>query len=137
MEPMTIGVLVATLLAKTLDRAETGLIDGAMQVAQKALETLRKRFRGDSEATKALEALAQTPDSKRREKALADLLEARAAHSPELLDELKTIVNEAETAGMTIGSIEQIIEGDGNVQIGGAQDSHIIIKTDISPEAEG
>jgi hypothetical protein len=131
-EPVSVGVIVAALLAKALSRAEDGVIDSGVEVARKAIEALRERFSrvGDTEAGLALDGLAETPDSERREKALATLLEERAGESAELRDELKTIIEQAEGAGMVIGSIEQVAEGDGNMQVGGISQSQININQD-------
>ncbi len=128
-EPVSVGMIVAALLAKALNRAEDGVVDSGVQVARKALEALRQRFsrEGDAEAEQALESLAEVPDSKRREEVLAVLLEDRAARSTELRDELKTIIEQGEGAGMVIGSIEQVAEGEGNLQLGGVSSSEINI----------
>ena len=128
-EPISVGVIVAALLAKALNRAEDGVIDSGVEVARKAIEALRQRFSrdGDAEAEQALDGLAETPDSERREEALATLLEERAARSTDLHEELKAIIEQAEDAGMVIGSIEQVAEGDGNVQLGGISSSQINI----------
>lgn len=117
-EPVSVGVIVAALLAKALERAEKGVIDSAVEVAKKAFEGLRERFsrEGDAEAEQALQHLAEAPDSKPREQALAVLLEERAARSSDLREELETIVKQAERAGM---AIEQMAVGDHNLQIGG------------------
>jgi hypothetical protein len=132
-EPVSVGVIVAALLAKALNRAEDGAIDGAVKVARKAVETLRKRFLGDLEAEEALEGLVDAPDSERRERALAEMLEARAERSPELLDELRAIVDQAKGVGVRIDSIEQVAEGEGNVQNAGNVNSEINVHPDASP----
>ena len=58
---------------------------------RKAIDALRERFgrEGDVEAKQALEDLVDVPDSRRVEKALASVLEDRAAHSRDLYGELK------------------------------------------------
>jgi hypothetical protein len=126
-EPVSVGVFVAGLLAKALDRAEGGVVDGAVKAARKATQALRERFsrEGDDEAERALESLAEAPDSKRREQALGDLLEERAARSAELREELQAIAAEIEGAGTAIGTVKQVARGDRNVQIGGVVGSDI------------
>lgn len=128
-EPISVGVVVAALLAKALDRAEEGAVDRGVEAGRKAIQALRERFArdGDAEADRAVEGLAEAPDSGRREKALAVLLEERAAQSPELRDELRAIAAQIEGAGVAIGSVEQIAEGDSNLQIGGVSGSTIDI----------
>jgi hypothetical protein len=132
-EPISIGVIVAALLAKALNRAEDGVVDGGVEVGQKAIEALRRRFSrdGDAEAERALDGLAEAPDSVRREKALAAILEDRAARSTDLRDELKAIVEQGKGAGLVIGSIEQVAEGEGIVQNAGNVNSRINV--DQSP----
>jgi hypothetical protein len=132
-EPISIGVVVAALIAKALDRAEDGAVDSAVKVALKAVERLRARFSGDAEAEAALDGLVNAPDSGRQQKALAGLLEARARESPDLLDELKAIVGEAEAAGVQIGPIEQVAEGDGNVQNAGIVGSQVNVGQGTTP----
>jgi hypothetical protein len=117
MEPISIGIVVAALIAKALDKAEDGVIDEGVKIAREAVAKLRRRFAGDAEAEEALEGVVGAPDSERRQQALASLLEARSESSPELLEELKGIVGEAKGAGVTLGPIEQVAEGDSNVQI--------------------
>ncbi len=132
-EPISMGVIVAALFAKALNRAEDGVVDSGVEVARKAIEALRQRFSrdGDTEAERALESLAEVPDSERREKALATLLEERAGESAELREELKTIAGQIEGAGVHIGDITQEAEGEGIVQNAGNVNSQISV--DQSP----
>lgn len=44
MEPVSVGVIAAALLAKALNRVEDGVIDRGVAVARKAIEALRRRF---------------------------------------------------------------------------------------------
>lgn len=133
MEPVTLGVVAAALIAKALDRAENGAVDGAVQMARKAVDSLHRRFAGDAEVESALEALVEVPDSNKREKALAELLEVRARESAELRVELESIAEMIEGAQVKIGDIEQVVEGDGNVQVAGTLDSQINISQNSSP----
>ncbi len=126
-EPVSVGVIVAALLAKALNRAEDGVIDNGVEAARKAVEALRQRFShaGDAEAEQALESLAEVPDSVRRKEALADLLEERARESVELREELEAIAEQIEEAGVRIGDIKQVAEGEGIVQNAGNVNSQI------------
>jgi hypothetical protein len=127
MEPFSVGVVVAALIAKALNRAEEGVVDGAAKAAGRALEALKRRFSDDPGAEQALQRLAEEPGNELREQSLAALLEERAAGSVELREELKKIAEQIEGAGVTIGDIEQSIEGDGGVQNAGIVDSQINI----------
>jgi hypothetical protein len=128
MEPISMGAIVAALIAKALDRAEDGVVDDALAVARNAVAGLRRLFAGDAEAEEAIDGLVDNPDSDRRTEALSRLLDERAEDSPELLGELRKIVGEAEAAGMRIGPTEQVAEGDGNVQII-SQGSQVSVQT--------
>lgn len=124
-EPISIGVVVAALMAKALNRAEDGVIDGAVQAAQKAVQALRQRFATDAEAEKALEGVVEAPDSEKRQQALAKVLEIRAEESESLRGELRAVAEQIEAAGVTIGPINQTAIGDGNVQNAGVVNSQI------------
>jgi hypothetical protein len=137
MEPITIGAAVAALIAKALNRAEDGAVDSAVKIAQRAVTALRKRLSGDAEAEAAIDGLVDAPDSGRREKGLADILQAHAAKSPDLLEELKSILAEAHAAGVQIGPIEQVAEGDGNVQNAGIVGSTVNVEQSPRPRPRG
>jgi hypothetical protein len=130
-------VVVAALLAKALNRAEDGVVDSGVEVARKAVEALRRRFsrEGDAEAGQALEGLVEASDSKRREAALADLLEDRAAGSAELLGELKAIAERIEATGVRIGDIKQEAQGTNVVQNAGITNSEIKIDQGAAPRS--
>ncbi len=134
-EPISVGVIVAALLARALNRAEDGAIDSGVEAARKAMKALRQRFslQEDAEAEQALEGLAKTPDSKRREEALGDLLEERAERSPELLDELKAIAEQIEGAEVQISDIKQEAKGTNVVQNAGNVNSQIKVDQSTAP----
>lgn len=124
-EPVSMGVVAVALIAKALNRAEDGVIDAGVQAARKAVKALLQRFAADTEAEKALEDVVEVPDSEKRQKALAELLEARAGQSAELREELQAIVEQIEAAGVVIGPINQTATGDGNVQNAGIVNSQV------------
>ena len=126
-EPVTLGVVIAALAAKALDRAEDGVVQGGAEALGRMLSFLRERFsrENDEGANQALERLADAPDSPKRVHALAELLDKRAERSPEFRVELEALVEEARGAGVDIGSIAQTAIGDGNVQIAGLNNSQV------------
>jgi hypothetical protein len=124
-EPISVGVVVAALIAKALDKAEEGVIEGAGKAASRALETLKRRFSGDPGAEQALQRLAEEPGNQLRERSLAALLEERAAESVELREELARIAKQIERTGVSIGNVEQVAEGDENLQNAGIVNSQI------------
>ncbi len=117
--------MAAALIAKALNRAEDGVIDGGVRAVRKAVQALRRRFATDAEAEKALEDVVEVPDSEKRQAVLAELLEARAAQSVELREELRAIAEQIEAAGVVIGPVAQKAIGDGNVQNAGIVNSQI------------
>lgn len=127
MEPITLGVIVAALVAKALDRAEDEAVDRGVGIVQHAVDSLRGRFSqdGDQEAEQALERLTNVPDSPRLMRSFADLLDERAGRSPDLRVELEQLVEDAKSAGVDIGAITQTAVGDGNVQIAGVNNSQV------------
>jgi hypothetical protein len=137
MEPITLGVIVAALVAKALDRAGDEVVDGGVGVLRHAVDSLRERFsrEGDQEARRALERLADVPDSPKLMRSFADLLDERAERSPELRVELETLVRDARGAGLDIDSITQTATGDGNVQIVGVDNSQVNVSQGQPPES--
>jgi len=137
MEPVTLGVIVAALIAKALDRAEDEAVDRGVGVVRRAVSSLRERFsrEGDQEAQQALERLAEVPDSPKLMRTLGDLLDERAERSPEVRAELERLVKDAKSVGMDIGSITQTAIGDGNVQIAGLNNSQVNVDRGRAPES--
>ena len=135
MDPITIGAAVAGLIAKALGRAEDGVVDSAVKVAKGALAKLRQHFAGDTEVEKALAEVEKRPKSGGREMVLAEILESRAADSPGVLEELKSILAEAKAAGVTIGPIKQIAVGTDIDQVSGLVNSTVTINKGTRPPA--
>jgi hypothetical protein len=133
-EPM-LGTIFVALAAKALDRAEDGVVQGGVGVVRRGLSALAARFsrEGDKEAQQALERLTDAPDSPERMRRLAELLNQRAAQSPELRGELAGLIDEAKRAGMDFGSITQEAAGEQIVQAAGLVDSEVHINQGSTP----
>jgi hypothetical protein len=129
------GVVVAALIAKALNRAEDGAVEGVAKAASRALEALKRRFSGDPGAEQALQRLTEEPGNRLREQSLAALLEERAAESAELREELQKIADQLQGAGVRIGDIEQVAEGDGNIQNAGNVNSQINVNQGPPPRS--
>jgi hypothetical protein len=127
MEPVTLGVIAAALVAKALDRAEDRVVEDGEGVLRPLVGALRDRFsRADDQAgTTALERVEDAPDSPTRVRELAKLLDERAAGDPEFRGELLALVEQARTAGVKVGSIIQVVVGDQNVQNTGLVGSEV------------
>ena len=126
-EPVTLGVIVAALVAKALDRAEDEAVDSGVGILRRLVGTLRERFAGgrDADGTEKLERVADAPDSASRVGQLAELIDDRAAQSPELRLELEQLVKEAGDAGVDVKSIVQTATGNNNMQFADVADSVI------------
>lgn len=135
MEPVTLGVIVAALVAKALDRAEDHVVEDGEGVLRRVIGALRERFsRADDQAGKtALERVEDAPDSPTRVRELAILLDERAADDPALRSELQALVKQAHTAGVDIDSIVQVAVGDQNVQSAGLVGSDVNVSSGARP----
>lgn len=133
-EPITLGAIVAALVAKSVDRAEDGVVQGGVDIARKAASTLRRWFshESDDQGHQALERVIEVPDSPALVRGLADLLDERVEESADLRAELETLKEEAQGAGVDVASIVQNAIGDGNVQIGGVNSSQINVNPGTS-----
>ena len=129
MEPVSLGVVVAALIAKAMDRVEDGALDGGWAIVRRTINVLRDRFAqdGDQEAGQALERLAEVPDSPKLAGALAELLEDRMSQEFDLRAELAAMVEVAKSGGVDTDAIVQTVIGHGNVQIAGVSDSDVSI----------
>jgi hypothetical protein len=128
-------VIVATLVAKVLDRAEDRVVEDGEGVLRRLVDTLRGRFSraDDQTATTALERVADAPDSPKRVRELAKLLDERAAGDPVFRGELQALVEQARTAGVEVGSISQVAVGDQNVHAAGLVDSEVNVTFGAGP----
>jgi hypothetical protein len=126
-EPLSIGSLVAVLVAKAMERAEDKALDQGESVLGQLAEKLRQRLSSSSDpaSTVAIEHLEQAPDSPRLQGHLAAALDAHAAIDPSFRSELEALATEARDAGVNVDSITQIALGSGNIQIGHVADSEI------------
>lgn len=118
MEPVSVGALVAALIAKALDRTEDKAVDGAFEVGEAAVEALRQRFIGDPEVEGAIEGVVTAPGDPDRSHALGAVLAERASSREEVLAQLRSIAERIEATGVQVGKLVQLAEGNGNVQVG-------------------
>lgn len=139
MEPVTLGVIIAALAAKALERAGDEAVDAGFGAMGKIVEALRRRFAGseDSDGEAALDRLADAPDSPSRVSALAELVDDRAAKSPGLREELEALMREARDAGVDVDSISQVAHGNQIVQNADINDSQVNISQSPPPRHDG
>jgi hypothetical protein len=128
-EPVTLGVIVAALVAKALDRAENKVIDDGEGVLRRLVGALRQRLsqEDDRAGRIALELVGDVPDSPSRVRELAVLLDERLAGDPVFRGELEALVEQARAAGVDVDSISQVAVGDQNVQAAGLVDSPVSV----------
>lgn len=127
MEPITLGVVVAALVAKAAERGTDRVVDGGESLLRRAVGTLRRRLTEDDEAMGALQLVERAPDSPSGVRALADLLDARLAHDDDLRSEFERVIESARDSGEDVEAITQRVAGVQNIQIGGVHDSQITV----------
>lgn len=134
-DPITLGAIIAALIAKSVDRAEDGAVKTGAAVMRKALDTVRGWFsrEDDEEGQQILEDLEKLPDSSALAGALAGVLDERAGRDPELRAQLEALKEEAQEAGIDVDSVVQVAVGDGNVQIANTNNSEINVNQGTSP----
>jgi hypothetical protein len=129
MEPVTMGAIVAALVAKALSRADDRVADGGEAVLGRLVDVVRRRFSGanDREGTEALEHVEFAPDSPQLVGELAKLLDERVAGDPEFRGELEVLVKDARAAGIDVNAISQVAAGEQIVQNAQVEDSQITV----------
>jgi hypothetical protein len=118
-EPVTLGVVVAALIAKMLDRSEDRLLDEGAGVLRRLRATIVERFlhSGDEGGSRALTRFEEAPDSPSRLRELVHVLDTRSEEDPAFAGLLVGLVEEARAAGVEVPTVTQIAVGDQNVQV--------------------
>jgi hypothetical protein len=137
-EPVSLGVIVAALLARALDRAEDAVADEGAGVLRRLVGVVRRRFSdsGHEEGLLALDRVAEAPHNQKRVGALAALVGEYAGQDDNFRAELEGLVEQARLAGVDRGAISQVAAGDYNVQIGGIRNSSIELTDPRSPRED-
>jgi hypothetical protein len=130
MEPVTVGVIVAALVAKALDRTGDEAVDVASSALGRLVGAVRERFsKSGPEDQATLTGVETAPDSPKKIEGLAKALERQVTEYGEFRAELEMLVGEAQAAGVDVKSIAQTAIGDNNVQIADVSHSSISVKT--------
>ena len=134
---LTLGGVVAGLVAKAVDATGDRLVGGAVAVVGRLVSRLRARFGdvSDEAGAAALAGVEEVPDSPSRVGVLAEAVD-RLAADPGFRAELEALVSDARDAGVDVGAITQTAWGDRNVQIGGVSDSQIDVNYGTSPSPD-
>jgi hypothetical protein len=126
---LTLGGIVAGLVAKVLDKGEGKAADQGWAALGRLVGAVRRRFRehGSDQDKQALTGVEDAPDSPRRLQALAAAVDRHAGADATWRAELRAQVEEAKSGGVDVGSLTQSAWGDHNIQIGGVSGSTISI----------
>lgn len=132
---MTVGAVVAALVAKASDRAVDATVEGGEGVLRGLVARLRRRFRDarDDEATQALALVERVPDSASLIAALASGVDRHVAADPGFGAELDDFVRRAREAGVRIWDVNQSAIGEQIVQNTGVTDSQINVTYGPAP----
>jgi hypothetical protein len=122
-EPISLGVIAAALIAKALDRAEDGVLDATTRALSKLVGWVRGKFSGD--ASDALARVEDAPDSPKRLTALATTIDQRAQSDEGFRSELQALVRDAERDGVDVAAVTQQAWGNQNVQVANASGADI------------
>jgi hypothetical protein len=130
MEPVTLSVAAAALVAKAMDRAEDQAVDEAGGVLRRLAKVVRGRLsKGSGEDQAALAGAEAAPDSAKQLARLTEALERQIKDDDAFRSELERLVGEASAAGVDVGSVVQSAVGVGTVQIAGVSASSISVRT--------
>jgi hypothetical protein len=121
---LTIGAVIAGLVFKASDRAETGVVDAAANAVSKVVSWVSQHLPGGKDS--ALARLQDAPDSASRAAALAAEVDDLAGQ-PELRTELLALIEEVRSAGATTQQVNQSAWGSSIVQAANINDSEIRI----------
>jgi Spy/CpxP family protein refolding chaperone len=128
---LSLGAVVAALVAKAADRAEDGVVDAAATALSRLVNWVRTHLGGGSHSP--LERLTDAPDSPSRIRALAEEIDQRASGDDQFRKELQALVEQAQSAGVDVASVSQVAWGDQNVQNANVTGSDIRVSYGAQP----
>lgn len=112
---MTLGAVLAAVIAKAQDRVAEGAVAGAEGVVGRAVGWLRASFRTDGRAGSALDLVERAPDSASAVERLAAVLDARARDDADFAEQLASFVQEAQRDPVAGRFVTQVT---GDAQVG-------------------
>ena len=126
MDPVTLALTVAPLVAKAAEHFGSGLWNKAMSdlgdaewgVLGRMAVSVRKWFddHKDADGTKAVDDVVAKPSSQESVDNLADVLKKTLANDPDMTRQLKELVDEAKGQSGVVGQMTLQIYG--NAQVG-------------------
>lgn len=133
MEPVSLSIVVAALIAKALARAENQAVDEASGAVGRLFAVVRGRLsHGTAEDQAALAGVQAAPDSPKQVEKLVAALE-RQSTDDEFRGELQKLLDEARAEGVPVEKIVQTAVGFGLVQIGNVTGSSINVNFGTRP----
>ena len=135
MEPLTLGVVVAALVAGAAKKSGENLADAAKTAVGRLVGWLRDRFSRDDDqpAAQALAKAQEYYDSDKARQQLAAVLDAHAAADLGFKAELERLVADAQQQGADVTTITQTVCGNQNVQNARVEGSTIIVSYGQTP----
>ena len=135
---LTLGMVVAALVAKAMDKTAEQAVEGGAAVLGRLVSWLRERLgAGGESGGVVLARVEDAPDSPSRVRELAGVVDARAADDDEFRVGLEALVAEARAGGVDVGSITQTLWGNQNVQSAVVTDSEITVTYGQPPAPPG
>lgn len=134
---LTLGGAVAALVVKAAEKAGESLAAGGAEVLASLRTRLRERLGGGDRSPdgQILAALEEVPDSPSRAHALATVVDRVVAEDAGFGAELAALVQAAERAGVGVQTVNQNIQGQGNVQAANLEGSSIQVSYGHPPPA--
>lgn len=128
MEPasLTLGAIVAGLVAKASERATERAVDGGEGALRRLVARVRERFADDEDAAGSLALVQRAPDSAVLVRELAEQIARWVTDHPEFGSELERLVADAQSEGVKVHTF-QTASGHRIVQIADAPGSEINI----------
>jgi hypothetical protein len=138
-EPVTLGAIVAALVARALNRAEDKVLDESAGGLGRLVSLLRRRLSEDSdrEGSAALERLVVAPHSETLVRDFAVRLDERLDGDQEFRAELEACVNQARRTGIDVDEVSQVAMGQQIVQNVQVVDSQITVSYTAKPGGDG
>ena len=123
------------LVAKTLDRAEDDAVDAGEGALRRLVAFVRDRLSGEKDAAAgtALARVEDAPDSPKRVRELAGVIDAAADRDGGFRSELEGLIEQTQRSGVDIGTIVQTATGSQIAQVADVVDSTITVSYGAAP----
>jgi len=132
---LSLGAIVAALVAKASERAADETVDAGASSLRALVSRIRALFTAapDEPVRAALARVEDAPDSPSRQRDLTEVIDVRARDDSGLRAELEGLVAQARDVGVDVGSISQSARGSQNVQVAGTSGSQLHVNYGSPP----